>query len=357
MRTRIVALCGTTILSLTSAAQDSFKSQDPELNIALSEVLVTGESPGPALWKVSKSTDAISTDKREHVLWILGGPGPIPGVIKWRSGEVERVIAGSQEIIGDGSLGITFEDKVGMLKMLTLLPSVLKARKNPDGKRLQDIVSSELYERWLIQKAKYLGRDSGIEKWRPTFAADKLKDEAQKKAGVTLSNSVWAVINRVAKENKIKITSPGITAKIPNDKIKPALKQFLKTPLADVECFAVTVAMVEGFADADFVRKRALAWATGDLVALRNLPAFPDARPYCQAALMHSEVLRDLHLEGIDDLPTKVEEAWLEAIDAALTKNKSTFAVVPISELLDFNGRLSILRAKGYVIVEPQQLN
>jgi hypothetical protein len=336
---------------LTSAAQDNFKPQDPESNIALSEVLVTGEFPGPGLWKVSKSTD-----EGEHVLWILGGSGPIPNAIKWRSREVERVIAGSQEIIGDGSLSVTFEDKVGMFKMLMLLPSVLKARKNPDGKRLQDIVSSDVYERWLIQKAEYLGRDSGIEKWRPTFAADKLKDEALRKTGGSLSNSVWAVINRIAKENKIKVTSPGITVKIPNDKIKPALKQFLKTPLADVECFAVTVSMVEAFGDPDLVRERALAWATGDLAALRNLPAFPDAHPYCEAALMHSEVLKDLRLEGIVDLPAKVEAAWLEAIDAALTKNHSTFAVVPISDLLDSNGRLSILRAKGYVIEEPQQI-
>lgn len=352
MRMRIVALCGAILLPWVCIAQVHDETQDSESNTTLSEVLVTGEFPGPGLWKVSKQTE-----DGEHVLWILGGPGPIPAAITWRSREVEGIIAESQEVIGNTSVGIGFEKKVGVFKMLTLVPSILKARRNPDGQRLEDIVSADVYERWLVQKDKYIGRDSGIEKWRPVFAADKLEEEARKKTGGSLSNSVWAAIYRITKERKIKITSPAIWAKIPNDNMKPLVKQFLKTPLPDAECFAATVSMVEALSDADAVRRQGMAWATGDLGALRRLPVFPDAKPHCDAALMNSLVLKQLRSEGSDDVAADLEQQWFAAVDKALDINLSTFTVLPIAELLSPDGRLSALRSKGYVIQEPPETN
>ena len=168
---------------------------------------------------------------------------------------------------------------------------------------------------------------------------------------------MWGVINRVVKENNIKITSPGMMVKIPKDKIKPAIKEFLATPLQDVDCFATTVAMVEALSDAEAVRVRAIAWATGDLAALRELPDLPDAQSQCQAALLSSQVIRDLASDGSDNLRERIEQLWLDAVETALASNKSTFAVLPIAELLNPSGRLSVLKAKGYLIVEPQQVD
>ena len=41
----------------------------------IEEVLVTGEHPGPGLWKVTRGT---------HVLWILGVRSPLPKDLVWR---------------------------------------------------------------------------------------------------------------------------------------------------------------------------------------------------------------------------------------------------------------------------------
>ena len=38
----------------------------------LEEVVVTGEFPGPGMWKVTRADDAAG-----HVLWIVGEPPPL----------------------------------------------------------------------------------------------------------------------------------------------------------------------------------------------------------------------------------------------------------------------------------------
>ncbi|HEY5808702.1 MAG TPA: TraB/GumN family protein, partial [Povalibacter sp.] len=131
------------------------------------EVLVTGEQPGPGLWKVSRG---------EHTLWILGTYTPLPKKFKWRSKGVEALIAESQELLTSGS--VDADANIGFFKALTLLPAALAVRKNPDGKTLQEVLPSEVYAKWLEVNKKYIGNDRGIEKFRPLFAALELTREA-----------------------------------------------------------------------------------------------------------------------------------------------------------------------------------
>ena len=55
---------------------------------ALDEVVVSGEYPGPGLWKITR---ADATDG--HVLWIVGEPPPLPRRMKWKSKDIEAVAA------------------------------------------------------------------------------------------------------------------------------------------------------------------------------------------------------------------------------------------------------------------------
>src|SRR5579863_8429293 len=102
----------------------------------LDTVLVTGEQPGPGLWKVTGG---------DHVLWILGTQLPLPKKMTWRAQEVEKTIAQSQEVLADAAVKVD----IGFFRMLTLLPSLLSAKKNEQGAKLQDVLPAELYARWL----------------------------------------------------------------------------------------------------------------------------------------------------------------------------------------------------------------
>jgi hypothetical protein len=75
------------------AAEDGTEASAPAPHAStLEEVLVTGEHPGPALWKVSSG---------DHVLWILGEVSPLPARLKWRSRQFESLLATSQEVLLD----------------------------------------------------------------------------------------------------------------------------------------------------------------------------------------------------------------------------------------------------------------
>lgn len=44
---------------------------------------------------------------------------------------------------------------------------------------------------------------------------------------------------------------------------------------------------------------------------------------------------------------------WLQAARRALEANRSTFAILPMSQLFDPDGYVAKLRAEGYDVVEP----
>ena len=100
--------------------------------------------------------------------------------MRFRSQKVTRVASQSQEILQQTGFGLKPDEKVGVFRMLTLVPAAMKLRKNPDKATLRDLLPPDVYARWLVQKNLYLGRDSGVEKMRPFLVAEKLRDAAIK---------------------------------------------------------------------------------------------------------------------------------------------------------------------------------
>lgn len=94
---------------------------------------------------------------------------------------------------------------------------------------------------------------------------------------------------------------------------------------------------------------RANVWSTGDLEALRHLP-YPDQKATCLAAVASTPGLHD----RIQQVQERLVNEWVAAVQTALAKNHSTFAIVPIAELVKSDGRLARLRALGYTVEEPQ---
>jgi hypothetical protein len=302
----------------------------------LEEVLVTGQQPGPGLWKVTRPGDAGG-----HVLWILGNYSPLPKKMKWRSREIESVLASSQEVLAPATVSAS----VGPLGGITLLPSLIGARRNPNSERLQDVVPPDLYARWLPLKAHYLGKDDDVEEWRPIFAAQELYRAALKDKELVPYEGVWPQVEKLARKAKVRVTTPEVELKV--EKARAAIKEFKKTPLSDVECFSRTIQRLES--DLDLMRERANAWSVGDVARLRQLAPVERASA-CIAVVLESSFMQE---RGYGDVLERVKAAWVTAAEQALARNGSTVAVLSIDEMLKPNGYIARLREQGYSVEEP----
>jgi hypothetical protein len=329
------------------ANQATAADEAPEAAL-LEEVVVTGTFPGPGLWKV---THADADHSVSHTLWLAAQPPLLPQGMHWKSEEVEQVAAQAQLIVFDGSLSITVDGPIGMLRALTLVPSVLRARKNPNGERLEQLLSPALYDRWHTQKLRVLGRDRGVEKLRPMFAAEALRDEALKQFKGSAATTLHATLRRIAKEKGIRTTAPAIWIKIPAKEMRGAVKRFSAQPLNDRECFSQIVEFVAALADDEEIHTRAKAWAIGDLDTLHGLAAPPAPRAACNAALLSSEAAAPYTPA---DPEGQLRMQWLETVEESLRENENTLATLPLHELLSAAGRLNDLREKGYSIEEPR---
>lgn len=299
---------------------------------AVEEILVVGEQAGPGLWKVSRG---------DHVLWIMGTLKPLPKKMTWHSSQVEQVLAQSQEYITPPAVSL----HVDKWDKLMLLPSLIGVRNNPDGQKLQDLVPPDVYERWLVLKKKYIGRNSAIENWRPIFAANELYEKAIDKTGLTHSTNIMDVLRDVAKKNNVTKAGPGTVTNI--EKPKQLVKKFKQSPLDDLNCFVKTLERLE--TDLDSMKARANAWATGDLAALRQL-TYVDHDEVCRSAIFGASLASELDMQ---DVPARKREYWLAEAEASLARHASTFSILPIADLLRPDGYLAALKAKGYIVEEP----
>src|SRR6187455_237909 len=119
-----ISLIAALLLADAVAAQEVGAIAPEDLEV----VLVTGEQPGPGLWKVSSA---------DHVLWILGEVAPQPDQVKWRSKRFEALLEHSQEVLLDFS-GVMWPDSLQE-------DAEVRIRKLPGGQTLKEIVSPGLY--------------------------------------------------------------------------------------------------------------------------------------------------------------------------------------------------------------------
>jgi uncharacterized protein YbaP (TraB family) len=307
---------------------------EPPAIVDLDAVVVSGAQPGPGMWKVSKGG---------HVLYILGTLSPLPKRMEWISRDVEDTIARSQVVIAPPT--VSMGSDIGFFRGLMLVPSLLKARNNPDGKPLRDMVPADLYARWLVLKARYMGSDRGVEKRRPIFAAQELYEAAMRKSGLTLDSVVGPVVKKAAKRAGVPIVPA--EAKLVIKDPKSALKEFNQSALADTECFSGTLARIE--TDLDAMRARANAWAVGDIQALRALPVH-NQYATCVSAVTETGLAKRL---GVSDLVDRARVAWLAAAEDALAKNAVSFSTLPIGAIVGPESYVDRLREKGYEVEAP----
>lgn len=329
----LVGLLLAWVIVVPATAQGSIPQAVPPIRDE-APVMVTGALPGPGMWKVSRNG---------HVMHVLGTVSPLPKRMEWIPRDVENVLAQSGEVV----LGPSYvlDTDLGFFGKLSLLPSLIGVRKNPDGKLLRDVVSPEAYARWLALKQRYIGRDGDVEKMRPIFAANELYQAAIEDNGLTGKRIISPVIDAAIKAHDIKSTNPQVKATLRNP--KAALKEFRSESLSDVDCFDKMLRNLE--TDVTRMAERANAWAVGDIEALRNLP-LGDQYQTCQDALTQAAVAQK---HGLGNVEAEIRQAWMLAAESAIANNVVSFAVLPMSELLKADGYLVALQAKGYVVEAP----
>lgn len=303
--------------------------------IDMDTVLVSGRYAGPALWKVSRGG---------NTLWILGTVNPVPRRMEWYSPEAEAILAQAQEVIGPpgfvGDVGMS-----GMFKMAFAMPTMLRARNNPDGRTLRDVLPPDLYARWAALKPVYLGDDDGVEKRRPVFAAAELYQAAIKRAGLVGSTGTGERLGELIKQHRIKRTSTLVRVKIADP--KRLARSFSKAELDDVQCFRSLLDRLE--VDVASAAQRANAWARGDVAEISRL--VNASMTPCYEALAQTEAAREM---GMGEGMARSEVQWLDAAEKALATNPTTFATLTMSQLLDADGLLARLRGRGYEVVAPE---
>jgi hypothetical protein len=328
MRKKVISAAALCLLAAGAWAQEEAPVPEGE------KVVITGQRPGPGLWKVSKD---------DHVMYVFGDYAPLPIKMDWRSNEVESIIAKSQEYLPKPSFGIS----VGWWGGIKMLPFAIGAKDNPNGGKLIDVLPAETYDRWQALKTKYIGKNDGIERERPMFVADTLYRQGLEKNGLTMRTGVYAKLDQLVKQYKVKVTTSNVETELESP--SQALRAFKNSPGTDVLCFARTVERLES--DLDAMRVRANAWAVGDMSKITSL-SFADREAACADAILNNDAFKAN--EKLKQAKETMRKNWLANAERALEANSSTFAVLSLAQLLDPKGPLAELQAKGYKVEAPE---
>ena len=304
----------------------------------LDEVLVLGEQPGPAMWKVSRDG---------HTLWVMGTMSPRPASMTWRSTQVESVIERSGEILGSTSARATSD--IGLFGAVRLIPALLRARDNPDGATLHDALPPDVFAHYDRMYRRFFGADPDLkEKRRPLFAADELYRQALKKSGLTADSLVWPTVEKLAKRYKVHIRKREFEVELNDPKGIIADLSLIKRD-QEVACLSATMDFIER--ELPNIKRRAKAWAVGNMAELRALPPAVD-RQSCLDALI--DALRPRLETQIKETQSQIQEDRKGIFSWMLLANETSFTTMAIEDLLAADGAVARWRAAGYTVEEPQ---
>ncbi|MGB5938375.1 MAG: TraB/GumN family protein [Rhodanobacter sp.] len=302
----------------------------------MAPVLVSGAQPGPGLWKVSKNG---------HVLWVLGTVSPLPEHMQWKGGDVEKVVASSQQLLEPPGLEIGAH--LGFFGKLLLLPSMIGLRNNPDGATLQQVLPPALYARWDSRRQEYLGDSHRFKRLRPIFAGKALYDVAMKRAGLTADGGVRGIVDVMAARHGV--AAVGTSYRLILENPRAAAKTFKQSSMEDLECLSQIIDAIGS--DMGQVAARANAWSTGDIETLQSTLASPQ-KDSCLSAISGARFARRL---GMSDVQQRIDGAWLGAARKALKDNTQTFALLPMEQLLSADGYLARLHREGFAVQSPDE--
>jgi len=285
------------------------------------------------MWRVSKDS---------HDLWILATLDPLPKKMFWRSRLVEKRISSSQLVLAPPGVMVDIQ----FFGNSAYQDALVQARRSPDDQTLAQGLPPDVYLRWRSLQTKFLAHQS-YEHTRPIIAAVDLYENAVDQSGLNPDDhNIWRIVERNARSHHVRILA--ITVDWQRDRAINWLREFNEIPReVEVTCLEKTIERIE--TDLGRMRHRANLWSVGDVPGLLA-QTYPDDRMACFKTLYSVSKWND----QLEQAYAQLSDKWLAAVDSALSKNKSTFAVLPIPQLLAPDGWLAKLRARGYSIEDPK---
>lgn len=305
-------------------------------NDELQPVVISARPAGPALWKVSSG---------DHVLWVLATVPVAPKHFNWRSEEVERVLASSRSLLG--SPGIMPDAKIGVFSMMGLLPMVIHIGNLPDNGTLQTTLPAPLYARWVMLRQRYMDDSRRFEHLRPFVAVEKLKSRAYAQAGlVEEGDEIESAVKKLAKKHRVPEVDTQYHLFIKDP--KTLIRDFKAISMDESACFSYELDALEHTLLT--ASSQSEAWAMGDVARLKS--SVDEAADPCWQGLDSSPLEKDL---GVHDIEASVNDAWLAAAEKALADDQQSFALLELADVVEPNGLLSKLQARGYTVEAPDQ--
>jgi hypothetical protein len=332
-RLTVVVQLGLSVFLSSAVIGAASTAATPPGQAMVEEVLVTGERPGPGMWRVLNGS---------HDLWILATLDPLPKNMFWRSRLVEKRISSSQLVLAPPEVMIDLH----FLNNSVFQNALERARRAPGHQTLAEVLPPDVYLRWRPLQRKYLYHQS-YEHTRPILAAVDLYEQAVDQSGLTSDDlNIWRTVERKAHSHDVRILAVNVDWQ--RDRAYDWIREFTEIPLEqEVACLEKTIERLE--TDLGPMRHRANLWSVGDVEGLLA-QTYPDDRMACFKTLFSVSKWHD----QLEHAYAQLSDEWLAAVDSALKKNKSTFAVLPISQLLAADGWLAKLRAKGYLVEDPK---
>lgn len=310
-------------------AQENDTSQPTPVDVVEEEIQVVGDLPGPPLWKVTKD---------DHVLWILGIPRLVPSDLLWHPDSVEKALARSSEYLPAPSLRVSLTNPVRAWRLIK------RVRRIPDRGTLESVLPEDLYQLFSETRLRYAPKRDNLEELRPSVAAEELFDSAAQSAGLESGRTISRAIEKRAKKHNVKKVPAHLSERYKDSPLFDSTQEM--SPDAEQTCLQAGLQRLD--AQVEEHTRLAAAWAVGDLASLRAHPG-DSATGVCDSFTLAFDP------EVLSQMESRSWELWLENVDRALTDNDSTFAILPLRNLLRTDGPLSWLRERGYEVVEPDE--
>jgi len=308
------------------------------------EVVVRGVLPGPPLWRVTNG---------EHVLWIFGYVSPIPKDMQWEAARIESVLSRAQAYLPVPDIDVSVSPLVA-LNPINIYRGMRLAKRlssNTDKQTLEDVLPPELYQRYLALKSHYIPGNNELEQQRPLVAGQNLAELVQEKEDLDSPRDILRRIDRLAKRQRgVKRIETDYKMRIDGgyrslaDRAEALVNGI--NPEDEMACFEWQIGRIES--DLEAMKSRANSWAQGYIDEFLDAPLLRGDDDPCYNLMMASS-----ETETISELIERADNEWLAAAEQALTEYDTTLAVLHIRELLNNDGLLAKLKARGYRVREP----